>query len=81
MRSKEENGLSDSAGTLISPSVALRAKQMQVLDLERNIMQVRSCGSCPANVSRWSSWYSASLTRQNMGTMAFLIFVYTCSIF
>lgn len=40
MRSKEENGLSDSAGTLISPSVALRAKQMQVLDLERNIMQV-----------------------------------------
>jgi hypothetical protein len=40
MRSREENGLSDSAGALLSPSVALRAKQMQVLDLERNIMQV-----------------------------------------
>jgi hypothetical protein len=41
MRSREENGLSDSAGALLSPSVALRAKQMQVLDLERNIMQVQ----------------------------------------
>jgi hypothetical protein len=44
MRSREENGLSDSAGALLSPSVALRAKQMQVLDLERNIMQVKING-------------------------------------
>ena len=40
MRTNEENGLGDSAGSLLSPSVALRAKQMQVLDLERNILQV-----------------------------------------
>jgi hypothetical protein len=41
MRTNEENGLNDSTGSLISPSVLLRAKQMQVLDLERNILQVR----------------------------------------
>ena len=41
MRTNEENGLSDSTGSVISASVLLRAKQMQVLDLERNILQVR----------------------------------------
>lgn len=56
VRAIEENAQQDAAagGQGVSPHVQLRAKQMQVLDLERNILQVYQY--CASYYLQWFSF-------------------------